>query len=46
LPLAWFQTFDGSREVYLALGHRKEDYDNPILYNLIRRSLLWSIHKK
>jgi type 1 glutamine amidotransferase len=46
LPLAWYQTFDGSREVYLALGHRKEDYDNPILYNLIRRSILWSIHKK
>ncbi|RZU39508.1 type 1 glutamine amidotransferase [Edaphobacter modestus] len=46
LPLAWFQTFDSSREVYLALGHRKEDYENPILYNLIRRSILWSIHKK
>lgn len=46
LPLAWFHTFDGSREVYLALGHRKEDYANPILYNLIRRSILWSIHGK
>lgn len=43
LPLAWYHTFDGSREVYLALGHRKEDYDNPTLYNLIRRSILWSI---
>jgi type 1 glutamine amidotransferase len=46
LPLAWYQTFDGSREIYLALGHRKEDYDNPILYNLIRRSILWSIQEK
>jgi type 1 glutamine amidotransferase len=44
LPLAWYQTFDGSREFYLAIGHRKEDYDNPILYNLIRRGVLWSIN--
>ncbi|QNI35492.1 ThuA domain-containing protein [Edaphobacter albus] len=44
LPLAWTQTFDGSREFYLALGHRKEDYANPILYNLIRRGILWSIN--
>lgn len=43
LPLAWYHTFDGSREVYLALGHRKQDYSNPILYNLIRSSILWSI---
>jgi len=46
LPLAWYHTFDGSREIYLALGHRKEDYSNPILYNLIRRSILWSIGGK
>lgn len=44
LPLAWTQTFDGGREFYLALGHRKEDYANPILYNLIRRGILWSIN--
>jgi len=46
LPLAWSHTFDGSREVYIALGHRKQDYANPILYNLIRRSVLWSIGRK
>jgi type 1 glutamine amidotransferase len=46
LPLAWYHTFDGSREVYIALGHRKEDYSNPILSNLIRRSILWSIKAK
>jgi len=46
LPVAWYQTFDGGREFYLALGHRKEDYANPILYNLIRRAILWSINAK
>lgn len=44
LPLAWYQTFDGGREFYIALGHRKQDYANPILYNLIRRGILWSIN--
>ena len=43
LPLAWYQTFDGGREFYLALGHRKEDYANPILYNTIRQGILWAI---
>ena len=43
LPLAWYHTFDGGREFYLALGHRKEDYTNPILYNTIRQGILWAI---
>lgn len=43
LPLAWYHTFDGGREFYLALGHRKEDYKNPILYNIIRQGILWAI---
>jgi uncharacterized protein len=43
LPLAWFHTFDGGREFYIALGHRKEDYANPILYNTIRQGILWSV---
>jgi uncharacterized protein len=43
LPLAWYHTFDGGREFYVALGHRKEDYANPILYNTIRQGILWAI---
>lgn len=46
LPLAWYQTFDGGREFYLALGHRKQDYANPILYNTIRQAILWAINAK
>lgn len=45
LPLAWYHTFDGSREFYIALGHRKEDYANPILYNTIRQAILWAINQ-
>jgi type 1 glutamine amidotransferase len=43
LPLAWYQEFDGGREFYLALGHNKEDYANPILYGIIENGILWAM---
>ncbi|MGA9668895.1 MAG: ThuA domain-containing protein [Terracidiphilus sp.] len=43
LPLAWYHQFDGGREFYLALGHNKEDYSNPILYRIIENGILWAI---
>ncbi|HEX7159297.1 MAG TPA: ThuA domain-containing protein [Edaphobacter sp.] len=43
LPLAWYHTFDGGREFYIALGHRKEDYTNPILSNTIKQAIIWAI---
>jgi type 1 glutamine amidotransferase len=42
-PLAWYQTFDGGREFYLALGHKKEDYQNPILVKLILGGIEWAM---
>ncbi len=43
LPLAWFHEFDGGREFYLALGHNKADYGNPILYGVIENGILWAM---
>ena len=43
LPLAWYHNFDGGREFYLALGHNKEDYANPTLYNIIENGILWAM---
>lgn len=43
LPLAWYQNFDGGREFYLALGHNKEDYENPLLYGIIKNGILWAM---
>jgi type 1 glutamine amidotransferase len=45
LPLAWWQQFDGGREYYIALGHKKEDYENPILYALIANGIAWAMTK-
>lgn len=42
-PLAWWQRFDGGREYYIALGHNKADYANPILYKLIQNGIVWAM---
>ena len=42
-PLAWWQKFDGGREFYVAIGHNKEDYANPILYRLIENGIIWAM---
>jgi type 1 glutamine amidotransferase len=41
LPLAWWKESGKSRQFYTALGHRKEDYSNPILYQHILGGILW-----
>ncbi len=46
MPLAWYQEFDGGREFYTALGHKKEDYANPILYKHILGGILWVLGGK
>jgi type 1 glutamine amidotransferase len=46
LPLAWWHEFDAGREFYVALGHNKEEYANPILYGIIERGILWSMRGK
>ncbi len=43
LPLAWYHTFDGGREFYTALGHKKEDYKNPLLLKQILGGILWAM---
>ena len=42
-PLAWYQNFDGGREFYLALGHKKEDYQNPMLTGMILGGIQWAM---
>lgn len=46
LPLSWYHYYDGGREYYIALGHNKEDYSNPLLYNQILGGILWAMGVK
>lgn len=46
LPLAWYHEFDGGREFYIALGHNKEEYANPLLYGMIENGILWAMGKE
>ena len=46
LPLAWYHNYDGGREYYIALGHNKTDYTNPLLYNQILGGILWAMGGK
>lgn len=43
LPLSWYNLFEGGRTFHTALGHRKEHYSDPILYNHILGGILWAL---
>jgi type 1 glutamine amidotransferase len=46
VPLAWYHTFDGGREFYTVLGHKPEDYTNPVLLRLILGGIQWAMGGK
>jgi uncharacterized protein len=46
IPLAWYHVFEGGRVFYMALGHKKEDYANPLLYNQILGGIEWAMGGK
>jgi uncharacterized protein len=43
LPLAWYMTFDGGRQFYTALGHRKEHYADSMFRNHLLGGILWAM---
>jgi len=43
LPLAWIISANGTRVFYTALGHNKEAYSDPILYQHILGGILWAL---
>jgi type 1 glutamine amidotransferase len=46
MPLAWYQTFDGGREFYTALGHNIASYRDPLLTRHILGGILWAMGEK
>jgi uncharacterized protein len=45
-PLSWYHTFDGGREYYTSLGHKKEHYADPLLRKQILGGILWAMGEK
>lgn len=43
LPLAWYHEFEGGRSFYVALGHKSEHYQDPLLYKMIQGGILWAM---
>lgn len=44
-PLSWYNTHDGGRQYYTALGHKKEHYSDPLLRKQILGGILWAMGK-
>lgn len=42
LPLAWWHTFDGGREFFVALGHEPSVYAEPWFDGILRQALIWA----
>jgi type 1 glutamine amidotransferase len=45
-PSVWCQEFDGGRQWYTSLGHRKEDYQNPDFRRHILGGIQWVVGKQ
>jgi len=46
LPIAWWQEFDGGREIYIALGHDNSYYEDPVFDGMLKRAILWAAKKQ
>ncbi|MCC7155430.1 MAG: ThuA domain-containing protein [Bryobacterales bacterium] len=46
IPLAWYHNFEGGRSYFIALGHKKEHYSNPLLYGQILGGIQWAMGVK
>ena len=45
-PLAWYHEYDGGREFFTALGHKKKHYKDENLIQHIRGGILWVLEMK
>ncbi len=42
-PIAWYQTFDDGRQWYTSLGHRAEQYDDPLFLRHLLGGIQWVV---
>ena len=46
VPLSWYHEYDGGREYYLGLGHKKEYYSDPLIRKQILGGILWAMRRR
>jgi len=44
-PIAWYQTYDGGRSFYTALGHTVESYKDTMFLEHVRQGIIWASGK-
>ncbi len=45
-PLSSYNTYDGGRQYYIALGHKKEHYAEPLFTQQLLGGILWAMGEK
>jgi type 1 glutamine amidotransferase len=45
-PLSWYNNFDGGRQYYISLGHKKEHYAEPLFRRQLLGGILWALGRK
>jgi type 1 glutamine amidotransferase len=45
-PVSWYRKFDGGRSFYTGLGHRDEEYENPLFLNHILAGIKYAMGTK
>jgi type 1 glutamine amidotransferase len=41
-PFIWCHEFDGGRALYTGVGHRDDNYDEPLLQKHLLEAILWA----
>lgn len=44
-PICWYHNYDGGRSFYLALGHTKESYSEPLFLDILAGGIQYAIGK-
>ena len=45
-PICWYHSYDGGRSFYLALGHTKESYSDPLFLKILAGGIKYAIGEK
>lgn len=44
-PMVWWQTYEGARSFYSALGHSSDSYADPVYKELLAQAIAWAVKR-